>query len=117
VEEARQHSAVSWSSAKRAYVAIRLGSFLCIGVAVVAAVFNGPPSVAGTFLLTGVMLIGMAGILNLYKALADQRMFVGSREVSKESHTPSFRLWVLLNAFAVLLSVLALIAVAMVNYL
>jgi hypothetical protein len=106
---------VSWS-ANRAYVAIRLASFLCIAVAVAAAVSN-TPRVAGTFLLTGITLIGIAGILNLYKAFADRRMFVGSREIRKESQTAFFQLWGFLNAFAVLLSVLALIAVAMVKYI
>jgi hypothetical protein len=106
---------MTWSSPKRAYVAMRLASFLCIAVALIAAVFN-TPRVAGTFLLTGTALIGIAGILNLYGAFADQRMFVGSREINR-SQSAFFRLWAFLNAFAVLLSVLALIAVAMVKYL
>ena len=97
-------------------MATRLGAFLCIAVALVAAVSN-TPRVAGAFLLTGITLIGIAGILNLYKAFVDQRMFVGSREISKGPQNAFFRLWAFLNAFAVLLSVLALIAVAMVKIL
>ena len=94
---------------RTAYLFVRIAASLCIVGAIGGALAQS--KLAGPLLLAGLGLFSVGPLMNVYAGFAKGRVYLYSREVTKDSEPALFRLWFNMSVLFSLIAIVAAFAI------